>query len=155
MRNDDVNRESEIVLDDFIHRFETKTLKKSEWTHAAHLRIGGVYVLAHGQAAALAKLRVGICRLNESHGVINSDTGGYHETLTRFWLAIIGHFLSEHHHAHDDWSRADRIGALIDAFGHRSGLFRDYWSTDLVKSVAARRAWFPPDKLMLDAAGLA
>jgi hypothetical protein len=155
MHDDNASTDGEAVLDDFICRFEAQTIPKAEWTHAAHLRIGGCYVLGHGQADALVRLRAGIRRLNDSHGVINSDTNGYHETLTCSWLAVIGRFLVEYRAAHPNAERAEHIDALIDTFGLRSGMFTEYWSIDVARSVEARRSWIAPDKLTLDTTGLA
>jgi hypothetical protein len=154
LHHDNATTERELTLDDFIRRFESQTLPKTEWTHAAHVRIGGCYVLAHGPATALQELRVGIRRLNESHGVVNSDTNGYHETLTCFWVAVIGRFLAEYQGAHPRTTRATLIEALVEHLGQRSALFEDYWTIDVARSVAARRHWVAPDKLPLDVAGL-
>jgi hypothetical protein len=150
IRDHSASAEDEFALDGFIRRFEAQTLPKAEWTHAAHLRIGGCYVLAHGQAEALVKLRVGIRRLNESHGVINSDTSGYHETLTCFWLAVIGRFLREYCGAHPDAKPVEAVETMVDTFAHRSGMFKEYWSIDVVRSVEARKSWIAPDRLTLD-----
>jgi len=83
-------------------------------------------------------------RLNDSHGVPNSDTRGYHETITRFFLLAIRHALSR-----DDATRPAhaRVNALLDAGGLGSGkraLF-PYWSEAQLFSVEARRRWVPPD----------
>ena len=51
-------------------------------------------------------------RLNDSHGVPNSDTRGYHETITRFFLLPIRDALSR-----DDATKPAhaRVNALLDA----------------------------------------
>ena len=34
-------------------------------------------------------MRAGIIRLNASHGLVEGPERGYHETLTRVWLALV------------------------------------------------------------------
>ncbi len=43
-------------------------------------------VRRHGGAEALARLRLAIPRYNEATGVANTDTGGYHDTITVFYV---------------------------------------------------------------------
>ena len=37
-------------------------------------------------------MRAGILRLNAAHGTPNSDTRGYHETITRAYLVLLAQF---------------------------------------------------------------
>ena len=34
----------------------------------------------------MERMRAGIIHLNSFHGTPNTDTRGYHETITRFWM---------------------------------------------------------------------
>jgi hypothetical protein len=61
-----------------------RTLPKSEWTHEAHLRAGLWHAVHHPDAIALNLLRERIRAYNESTGVANTASSGYHETTTRF-----------------------------------------------------------------------
>src|SRR5687768_459807 len=78
--------------EELVRRFRERTLSKAEWTHAAHLRVGLWHVLRFPSGEALERLRAGIRALNETHGNANTDTGGYHETITRFYVLWIGDF---------------------------------------------------------------
>ena len=69
-------------LDDLAGRFQGCAVPAKEWTHAAHLVVGLWHVHRYGAMDALVRLRAGIRRLNESHGGVNSNTNGYHETIT-------------------------------------------------------------------------
>jgi hypothetical protein len=78
---------------------------------------------------------------NEATGVPNTDTSGYHETITLASLRA-GHA----------WL-ADRPGAalhvvleemLATPIGRSDWLFT-YWSKPVLFSVAARKAWVEPD----------
>jgi len=145
---------SEDELDALVAAFEALTLPKVQWTHAMHVTIGGCFYLRHGEAGALARLRPGIRRLNESHGVVNSDTHGYHESLTRLWIALIARFLDEYRALHPRTARAAAIQALAESFGHRSRIFKEYWTSDVTSSREARALWQPPDALPPDIAVL-
>src|SRR5258707_8229350 len=61
-------------------------LPPAEWTHRAHLRMAWMFLRQHPLDAAHLLFRVGIIKLNASHGLTETVTRGYHETLTRVWL---------------------------------------------------------------------
>lgn len=76
-------------IKELVKAFEERTLSKTDWTHAAHLTVGLYYCLNYPFALAKNLMRDGILRLNDAHGTPNTETNGYHETLTVFWLLII------------------------------------------------------------------
>src|SRR4051812_41370312 len=115
--------------------FEDGSYPKDQWNHAAHLRIAGCYLLAHPLEQALGLMRVGVRRYNEATGGKNTTRSGYHETLTRFWIAIAAAFLAQLPAAEP---RSEKIRKLVDCFGARRDLFKDYYSFDVVKSRQAR-----------------
>lgn len=118
-----------------------RTLPKSEWTHQAHLRAGLWHVRENGAVAALELLRRRIWAYNESVGTANTDTSGYHETLTRFYVTVIDRFLASADRSLDLDALA---GQLIDTHGDRK-LPLHYYSEQHLFSVAARRSWVEPD----------
>jgi hypothetical protein len=124
-----------------VAKFLDRTLPKAEWTHQAHLRVGLWHVLRFPPAIALDRLREGITRLNEAHGTPNTDTGGYHETITRLYVAVIAGFAEL-----CDRSRPldDLAAELIALHGDRN-LPLCYYSRERLDSVAARRGWIEPD----------
>ncbi len=123
-----------------------RTLPKAEWTHEAHLRAGLWHVLQHGAAAALPLLRERIAAYNESVGTANTDTSGYHETITRFYVVVIDRFLA----VHDRGLPLDRLAAqLIAEHGDRRLPLRHY-SEGRLFSVVARRSWVEPDLRPID-----
>ena len=69
--------------------FEERTLPKSEWTHAAHLTVGMYYCFHNPLGVAKNLMSDGIYWLNDAHGTPNTETSGYHETLTVFWLKTV------------------------------------------------------------------
>ncbi len=119
------------------HGLVDLSLPKAEWTHAAHFA-AALWVLASADYDAARDLPGLIRAYNAATGVVNSDTGGYHETITqaslraaRPWLE--GRTLAEAHAA-----------LLASAFG-RSDWPMAYWSKARLFSVEARRAWVEPD----------
>jgi hypothetical protein len=129
------------------------TLPKARWTHEGHVAATAGLLLLHPAMDMEAGLRGLIMRLNDSHGVPNSDTRGYHETITRAFLAAIRHAL-----ARDDASCGQhasgvtrpahaRVNALLDAgvLGGGKRALSAHWSDAVLFSVAARRGWVPPD----------
>jgi hypothetical protein len=103
---------------------------------------GGALVVSRLEgAAAIDRIREGIQFLNGCHGTPNTDTRGYHETLTRFWVGIVAGFLKER----GGRSELELVNELIESYAGRSGLWRDYYSFDLLKSAESRRGWIEPD----------
>ncbi len=123
--------------------FDTQTIPEKEFNHAAHIAVGATYVCELGAEKALAHLREALPRYNVSQGGENTDTRGYHETLTRFWVERLADFLETQSPVAPV---EDRSVAAVAAFGHRSKLFEEYYSFDVVKSLEARRGWVAPDR---------
>lgn len=131
----------ERTLDDLVQRFRDRTLPKSEWTHGAHLAVGMWYVANHGPWEALGLLRTGIRALNDAHGVANSETSGYHETITSAYVALLSMWCD----AHPFESAAVRLSSLRrSAVVERDVLLR-FYSREVLFSTAARARWVKPD----------
>jgi hypothetical protein len=70
--------------------FHSCTLPRDAWTHRAHVRMAWMYRRRHALDEAHVLLRIGIVKLNASHGLVETVLRGYHETITRAWLALVG-----------------------------------------------------------------
>jgi hypothetical protein len=117
-----------------------RTLPKSEWTHAAHFA-AAFWLLSASETAALQRMPGLIRAYNEATGVANSDSSGYHETITQASLRAASSWLA----AHAGMPRYQALNALLQSeYGQSAWLFR-YWSRDVLFSVTARRTWVPPD----------
>jgi hypothetical protein len=118
------------------------TLKREEWTHEAHLA-ATTYLLLRRPDIDLDKELGGIIRrFNESVGGVNSDTEGYHETITRAFLHGVRLFLSE---ADTSEPLHELInGLLMSPMGRRDWPLR-FYSRELLFSVEARRHFVEPD----------
>lgn len=123
--------------------FSATALPKPEWTHHAHLRVGLWHLLHHSAEDALDLLRSRIRALNESHGVVNNEHGGYHETITRFYVWRIASHLAAigSDAATDVDTLADEI---IRLYGDKELPLR-YWSQQRLMSREARFGWVEPD----------
>ena len=122
----------------FMSAWETGRLPKAQWTHAAHVAMGSAYVVRYGPAA-VDELRRGIKRHNAAVGTLDTETSGYHETLTCFWTGVLSRYLEG---ASDPWLAAC---SAVEKFGEERDLPRLYYSFDVVKDRTARAAWVPPD----------
>ena len=125
--------------------FTDGTLPHTEWTHRAHLTVALWYTTHHEAAEALDLVRAGILRLNAAHGVPTTPPRGYHETITRFYMRVVRHFV-EQEEGGDDW--AERANRLLRRYGHRELPLRHY-SEGVLKSPEARAGWVEPDLLPL------
>jgi GNAT superfamily N-acetyltransferase len=125
---------------DFVAAWEAGTLSKPQWAHAAHVAMGACYAVQY-RASAFERIRAGIIRYNEAVGTENTDTAGYHETLTRLWAGVLAKFVRDNGFA-DPWKAAC---TAAEKFGENRELHRAYYTFDIVRSVQARRTWIPPD----------
>ena len=100
------------------------------------------HVHRFGAEDATTRLRAGIRALNERNGVPNTETNGYHETITVAYVRLIDQFLAS---AGPDRSLESHLSDLLGSpLADRAFLFR-FWSRDLLMSPAARATWTPPD----------
>lgn len=136
------------ALDDFLRRFEEGALPKAEWTHGAHVALAASYLFASPGfviAPVLPRVRERIRFFNLSVGGANTETSGYHETLTRFWLLIVAAHLRENPPS----TRLAAAQSAVAAFGEARSLHTRYYSGDVVKDTAARQTWREPDLILL------
>lgn len=117
-----------------------RTLPKAEWTHRAHFAFA-VWMLARHGGAALRETRAAIFSYNEATGTPNTDTSGYHETITAASLAIA----KAHRRDHPGAPIFEQVNGLLAGPCGRSDWVFTYWSRERLFTVEARRGWVPPD----------
>ena len=126
-----------------VARFEDGTLPKAEWTHQAHLAVALWYASRLPFEEVLVVVREGIRKVNAAHGVATTPAGGYHETITRFYLLVVcGYVAEEEREAGTDW--AARANRLLARYGARDLPLRHY-TKDRLMSAGARFGWVEPD----------
>lgn len=118
----------------------TRTLPKPEWTHAAHFA-AAFWLLRRPDMDALRDMPGLIRAYNEATGVANTDTTGYHETITlaslragRAWLDV-----------RKEKALHEALNEMLASDYGRSDWLLAYWSKPLLFSVEARRRWMEPD----------
>jgi hypothetical protein len=124
-----------------VNRFEERTLPKTEWTHAAHLTVGLYYCFHYPFGTAKNLMSDGIYWLNDAHGTPNTETSGYHETLTVFWLKTIAAFISENKEEKSLVVLANNLLAVCND----TKLPLKYYSRELLFSTEARLNYVEPD----------
>ena len=142
----DLNKDKAMYVSDadilhVAHGLRDRTLPKTEWTHAAHFA-AAVWLIRSAEYDAERDMPGLILAYNSACGVKNSDTEGYHETITLASIRMAAHLLDE----------IERDTPLFQAVNHiiASGLDRSewilkHWSRDVLFSVKARREWVQPD----------
>jgi hypothetical protein len=119
-----------------------RTLPRTDWTHEAHLA-ATTYLLTRRPDVDIDKQLPDIIRrYNESVGGVNSDTEGYHETITRVFLRGVRLFLSEA--ALDEPLHELVNELLLSPMGRRDWPLR-FYSAERLFSVEARRQFVTPD----------
>ena len=122
-----------------------RTLPKAQWTHAAHFA-ATLWLMESSPMEEVTGMLPGLIRAyNEVTGTVNSDTSGYHETITRVSLRAARAF------------REERAGVPLFAVVNelmasrlgRSDWVLTYWSRERLFSVEARRGWAEPDLMEL------
>ena len=122
-------------------------LPKPEWTHGAHFA-ATLWLLRHRPEPPLETALPPLIRAyNAATGVPNTDTEGYHETITLASVAAARAFLAAEAadlplHEALDRLMAGRLGC--------SGWPLAFWSKGRLFSAEARRAWVEPDLAPFD-----
>lgn len=119
-----------------------RTLPRSEWTHEAHLAATVYLLLKRPDVDLDVELPGLIRRYNESVGGVNSDTEGYHETITRVFLHGVRLFLSEADRREPVHDLVNEL--LLSPIGRRDWPLR-FYSPAVLFSVEARRRFVEPD----------
>ncbi|MFN8059905.1 MAG: hypothetical protein U0Q12_12170 [Vicinamibacterales bacterium] len=125
--------------EELLSAFLERRISHRGWNHEAHVRTACIHAGLHDLDEAHLRLRAGIIRLNERHGLIESGARGYFETLTRAWLHLVD---GARRRTGINDSRALIVAApeLLDR-----GLPLRYYSPPLLSSVRARSVFVPPD----------
>ena len=118
------------------------TLPRTDWTHEAHLAATTYLLLSRPDIEIDKELPGLIRRYNESVGGVNSDTAGYHETITRVFLHGVKLFLAE---AAPEEPLHELVNELLlSPIGRRDWPLR-FYSPERLFSVEARKHFVEPD----------
>lgn len=118
------------------------SLPREEWTHEAHLAATLWIVRDRPDIDAHTDMRAIISTYNHAVGGVNDDTQGYHETITRCYVAAIVDHLAGRTAGQP---LVDDVNSLLlSPRGRRDWPLRCY-SPEHLFSTAARRGFVPPD----------
>lgn len=119
-----------------------RDLPKSEWTHEAHLAACLWILRQHPEIVPERDLPAIISGYNEAVGGTNSDSAGYHETLTQLYIRGIRAFAATR--PTDEPLLASVNALLTSAMAPRDWPLA-FYSGERLFSAAARRTWVEPD----------
>jgi hypothetical protein len=128
-------------LETLVASFEACTLPRSEWTHRAHLSVALSYLTRHSPEEATRRIREAIQRYNRAHGIAAAPEGGYHETLTLFWI----HVVREHISRSAPGEPIERIWRTLLEFAGDKSLPFEHYTRERLFSAEARAGWVEPD----------
>jgi hypothetical protein len=133
--------EKQADTDRLVHSFLLCTLPKDKWTHHAHLRVGLWYLTRYSPNESLDRLRKNIKQYNIAVGIENTDSHGYHETITQFYIWLVDRFVRQS----DRSEYIDLLAnKLVNIYGDRQLIF-EYYTHGLLMSKIARLNWVEPD----------
>ncbi|HEY0545041.1 MAG TPA: hypothetical protein VGC91_06560 [Pyrinomonadaceae bacterium] len=130
--------ESDEEVEAVVRKFEACLFSPGEFHHREHLTVALCYLLESNEQAALERLRANLFRFLEHHHI---EANVYHETITLFWLKLVGHFLEG---ADKGRALAELTNDLIAECGE-AHLVKAHFSRQLLDSEEARAAWVEPD----------
>lgn len=135
--------DSDDLIESLALRVLDRTLPKPEWTHSAHFALALYLFRRRPELARPDAMREIIIGLNDAHGTPNTDSEGYHHTITIASLKAARSVLASHDL---DAPLAMVLKELLSSpFGRSDWIFA-YWSPDLLFTPDARREWVEPDR---------
>ncbi|WP_421853345.1 hypothetical protein [Novosphingobium sp.] len=124
-----------------------RTLPKPEWTHEAHLAACLWLIRERPDFLPERDMPGTISAYNVAAGGENTDSAGYHETLTQLYIRGVRAFAET---LPEETSLADAVNALLESeIGDRQWPLC-FYSKERLFSVEARRGWVEPDLAALD-----
>ena len=121
---------------DFLRLFHESVLSSEEFRHRGHLRLAWLVLSRHQKNEAESILAREIRRFAIANGASNR----YHDTLTRFWVRIVGHALENAPDTQSIDELLTRFPFLLD-----KGLPYLQWRVETFNSDRARAGWVEPD----------
>jgi len=119
-----------------------RSLPRDEWTHEAHLAATLWLLRERPEIDVDAEIATIIARYNESVGGVNDDRNGYHDTITRAFLAGVRLHIAQ---CPPGAPLDEAVNALLAApMGQRDWPLH-FYSHALLFSVDARRGFVAPD----------
>jgi hypothetical protein len=126
--------------DEFLRAFFTAELANSDFHHRDHLRLAWLSVRRHDPVEAENTIAEGIQHFAAVHG----HAARYHDTMTRFWVRLVGHAVSNRPEIEDFDTFLAAYPMLLDP-----GLPFRHWRREAMFTPEARAHWCKPDLVPL------
>lgn len=130
--------ESEDELDALMARFAAREMPNAEFSHRYHLAMCACMVF---DGHSLDDVRDTILAVNAKNGVEQTTTGGYHETITVAWFALIKTHIAS---LPEETPRLRAVNCVLHEFKDKYALLKHY-SRDRIMSWEARKGYIEPD----------
>ncbi len=132
----------------FLTDFEAAAIPKDRWTHRDHVRMAFLYLRDLPYEEALSRMRSGIRALNQVNQVVDSNTSGYHETVTTAWARVIQTTMNAH-------GPIASFEEFVSANPHllQKTLLRLYYTRERILTPAAKATFVEPDLAPLPRGG--
>jgi hypothetical protein len=123
-------------------RLIDRSLPKAEWTHAGHFA-AALWLSRHQtDLVEPEEFKRIVIRYNEATNTTNSDTSGYHHTITVASIRAAAYHLAAHS---EDVPIYIVLRNLMASPQGNTGWLLSYWHRETLFSVRARRTWVKPD----------
>jgi hypothetical protein len=131
---------SQLSDDDFVQAFLSGALTPAEFHHRDHLWLAWCLVRQRGMESATHTITAGIRTFATRHG----QAGKYHETMTRFWVRLVGHMVE----VHPDITAFATFLATFPQLLDKDLPYR-HWRRETMAGATARTEWVEPDLVAL------
>jgi hypothetical protein len=120
--------------------FDACAIPIESWNHRAHLTVAYLLLRTHPVEIAIDRMRAGVQKYNAAHGIVQTPTGGYHETLTVAWMQVI-------HTTIGAYGPGDGPDDFFAQHPHLLSkvMLRLFYTRPRIMSDAARYGWIEPD----------
>ena len=125
----------------FLEAFEAGQIANQDFHHRDHLRLAWIQIRRLGVERAADAVANGIRRFAAHHGHGNR----YHETMTRFWVRVVGMAIELH-----PALAFDELLAMEPHLLDKNLPLR-HWSRERMGSDEARQQWVEPDLRLMPA----
>lgn len=126
---------------DLIEAFGRCAIPHGQWDHRAHLRVAYLYAKREPLGCALERFRTNLKKLNASHGVVDTATRGYHETITVAWMRVIAGLIREQGEYADSQAFLAANPNLLD-----KRFLQRFYSEGRLLSPEAKAGFIEPDR---------
>ena len=125
---------------EFLHLFHEGSLPSEEFGHRGHLRLAWLVLSRHQKDEAENVVAREIRRF----AIASGAPSRYHDTLTRFWVRLVGHAMEN----------ATEMGSIDDLLARFPFLLEKslpyrHWRGETFNSDRARAGWVEPDLVPL------